>query len=140
MACSRDRLSLYLDGELDAVHRRDVEDHLSECPSCRRELRAMRAVDLSIFGLRSRYEPVPRDLDARISRSVGTRRRPRRAAARLSSPAVGTVAAALLLFLGTSHGALFSSGHSPAAAGSVVRQRVAQLSAPLAQTRRASAI
>lgn len=140
MTCNRERLSLYLDGDLDAIDRRGMEDHLSRCPSCRRELRSLRSVDRSVAGLRSRYEPVSRDLDARIRRSVSARRRPRRAAARLSSPAVGTVAAALLLFLGTSHGALFSPQHSPSASGSAVRQRVAQLSAPLAQSRRASAI
>ena len=43
----RDRLSAHLEADLDARERARVEEHLSECPDCRREYRELRhTVDL----------------------------------------------------------------------------------------------
>ncbi|HUG52169.1 MAG TPA: zf-HC2 domain-containing protein, partial [Vicinamibacteria bacterium] len=40
-----ERLSAFLDGELDASERGEVERHLRECPACARHLEELSAVD-----------------------------------------------------------------------------------------------
>jgi len=44
-------MDLYLEGELDAAERREIEDHLAACPSCRRVLEERRVIDLAVAGL-----------------------------------------------------------------------------------------
>lgn len=47
----RDRLSAHLEADLDARERARIEDHLSECPDCRREYRELRHVVDLLRGL-----------------------------------------------------------------------------------------
>jgi len=139
MKCNLTLLSQYLDNELDFETRAAVDSHLAECLPCRREMADMKGVDKTLVGLRTRYEAVSPDLDRRIHADVVAPRR-RSRMARISSPGVGSLAAAVLIFLVAGHGLPFQPSHNGPTTASVVRQRVAQLTAPLAQSRRASAI
>ena len=47
-SCDASRLSAYLDGELDAVAREQVEAHLAACPSCAAELASLRSVSSAV--------------------------------------------------------------------------------------------
>jgi predicted anti-sigma-YlaC factor YlaD len=52
------RLSAYLDGDLDAAHRRAVDAHLAGCGACRSKLEDLRAVLTGLHGLPA-AEPSP---------------------------------------------------------------------------------
>jgi predicted anti-sigma-YlaC factor YlaD len=44
-------MDLYLEGELDAAERREIEEHLAACVSCRRVLEERRVIDLVVAGI-----------------------------------------------------------------------------------------
>jgi hypothetical protein len=64
-----DRLSEYLDDELDAAERAAVDDHLRGCAGCRAILDDLRRVQVRARGLRDRYPE--RDLWREIAREIG---------------------------------------------------------------------
>lgn len=51
-SCDPSRLSAYLDGELDAAAREQVESHLAACPSCSAELESLRSVSSAVASYR----------------------------------------------------------------------------------------
>lgn len=65
-----DELQLLLDGRLDPARRATVEAHLAECGRCRRELDALRRVKAALRNDLPQH-PVPRELTARVSASLG---------------------------------------------------------------------
>ncbi|MBM3316873.1 MAG: zf-HC2 domain-containing protein [Candidatus Eisenbacteria bacterium] len=68
---ARDLLQDYLDAALDEARALDVEAHLRECPACRDELEALRALLRAAAALPRRVEP-PRDLWPEIAaRALG---------------------------------------------------------------------
>jgi hypothetical protein len=48
---AKERISSYLDQELDAASARQVEAHLHECANCREELREFQEIDGMVHGL-----------------------------------------------------------------------------------------
>src|SRR5467141_1049990 len=73
------RLSEYLDGELPAAERAELESHLAGCVECRRVLEELRGVVARAATLEDRGPA--RDLWAGVARSIGfegAARRPRR--------------------------------------------------------------
>ena len=87
-----DRLSLYLDGELAAAARTEVEAHLRGCPACARHLEELAAVDAA-----ARELPVP--APAGYFDSLPARVRARLPASRRRAPPVWVWAAAAGLAL-----------------------------------------
>jgi anti-sigma factor RsiW len=69
-----DRLSEYVDGELDAVERARLESHLEACPECTRELEEMRALVAEAASLPDL--PPERDLWPDIASRLGPRTSP----------------------------------------------------------------
>jgi anti-sigma factor RsiW len=61
MTCDEARILLHalLDGELDAGHAREVEDHIATCPGCAAELAAYREMSKAIAGADLRYTAPP---------------------------------------------------------------------------------
>ena len=61
MTCDEARILLHalLDGELDAGHAREVEDHIATCPDCAAELAAYREMSKAIAGADLRYTAPP---------------------------------------------------------------------------------
>lgn len=53
----RERLSAYIDGELDAGEAASVEAHVAACPACSRDLAELRAVAAALQGLPSAEPP-----------------------------------------------------------------------------------
>lgn len=85
-----ERLSAFLDGELSAVDRAQVESHLRECPACAHELEELAAVDafareVPVLAPAGYFEELPGRVRARVRV-----RRP----ARIPRPALWAVAAA----------------------------------------------
>jgi hypothetical protein len=83
-----ERLSAFLDGELSAADRAQVESHLRECPACAHELEELAAVDafareVPVQAPDGYFEELPGRVRARV-------RRP----ARIPRPALWAVAAA----------------------------------------------
>ena len=83
-----ERLSAFLDGELSATDRAQVESHLRECPACAQELEELAAVDafareVPVQAPDGYFEALPARVRARV-------RRP----ARIPRPALWAVAAA----------------------------------------------
>jgi hypothetical protein len=83
-----ERLSAFLDGELSAADRAQVEGHLRECPACAHELEELAAVDafareVPVQAPDGYFEALPARVRARV-------RRP----ARIPRPALWAVAAA----------------------------------------------
>ena len=78
-----DLLSPYLDGELDASQRSAVEQHLADCPDCRRALKQLKVMHEALQApalrhhasdtLQQRIKMRLRDADARASRPVWPR-------------------------------------------------------------------
>ena len=58
------RLHAYLDGEVPAKLLRQIEEHLSSCPSCRSEVEPIRQVHDIFEGLS--VPPLPREFAARV--------------------------------------------------------------------------
>jgi anti-sigma factor RsiW len=72
-----DKLSGYLDEELDPVTSAGVTEHLESCPACSRELARLRSLQLALRG--GIETPLaPERLRARVGALVGPRRRERR--------------------------------------------------------------
>jgi anti-sigma factor RsiW len=100
-----DRLSAYLDGDLDAPARAAVEAHLRECGGCAAELDALRRLVAYARGVAAHDTPPARDLwtgiRARIERLPQA---PAAPAARRVSLAVWQLAAAAVLLIAVSAG------------------------------------
>src|ERR1700743_3383669 len=64
-----DDLALYALGELADTERQEVEENLQACPSCRRELQALRA-DLGLLGLSSSGPQPPARSKERLMRAI----------------------------------------------------------------------
>jgi len=74
-----DRLSAFLDGELSAGERAEVQGHLRECPACARELEELGAVDtfareLPVEAPAGYFEELPGRVRARVRRPARTPR------------------------------------------------------------------
>ncbi|MCA8961869.1 MAG: zf-HC2 domain-containing protein, partial [Planctomycetes bacterium] len=78
MTCEsvRPRLSEWIDDELDPGEVGRVADHLSICPSCRREEQALRNVKL-LVGAKVCRDPAPPGLAERVEAALESRRRRR---------------------------------------------------------------
>ncbi len=85
----REDLSAYLDGQLSEREKRRLEEHLSDCAACRRELDELRAVVEAVRSLAA--APVPRSF------AIEPAAVPRPAAARRPSLALGALSAAALV-------------------------------------------
>jgi anti-sigma factor RsiW len=61
MTCDEAKILLHalIDGELDAGHAREVEDHISTCPACAGELAAHREMSKALAGADLRYTAPP---------------------------------------------------------------------------------
>ena len=61
MTCDEARILLHalIDGELDAGHAREVEDHIAGCPRCAAELAAWREMSKSVAGADLRFTAPP---------------------------------------------------------------------------------
>jgi anti-sigma factor RsiW len=70
-----EKLSEYLDGELDPALCAEAESHLEDCPPCQKFLESLRRT----VGILNRLpgEPVPDDIQRRIRESVESFRRAR---------------------------------------------------------------
>ena len=66
---SMERLSEYLDGELDANEYREIEAHLHSCPDCRKVMDELAAVSKEINLSISRI-PIPINLSVRILSAI----------------------------------------------------------------------
>jgi anti-sigma factor RsiW len=62
-------LDALIDGELDAGHAREVEDHIADCPNCAAQLKAYREMSQAIAGAGMRYT-APAQLRRRIEASL----------------------------------------------------------------------
>ncbi len=94
-----DRLSEYLDGELPAAERAELESHLPGCTACREVLDDLRGVMARAATLEDRGPA--RDLWAGVARSIGSEgaaRRPRRLA--FSVPQLLAASVALMALAG----------------------------------------
>ena len=71
MTCEEAEILLHalIDGELDAGHARDVEEHIAGCPRCAAELAAIREMSKAIAGANLRYTAPP-ELRRRIEASL----------------------------------------------------------------------
>jgi anti-sigma factor RsiW len=69
-----ERISPYLDHELDAASARQVEAHLHECANCREVLNEFQEIDGMVHGL-PRFDPGPdfaRQMSTKLSKSAAT--------------------------------------------------------------------
>jgi anti-sigma factor RsiW len=71
MTCDEAEILLHalLDGELDAGHAREVEDHIAGCPACTAKLKAYREMSTAIAGADLHYA-APASLRRRIEASL----------------------------------------------------------------------
>jgi len=93
-SCENQRkLSAYHDGELSAALAAEMEKHLLQCPSCREELRRLRA--MSVLLASAIDEQAPPEATARWKRSV----RPARDRAVLRMTGMLSAAAAAILLV-----------------------------------------
>jgi anti-sigma factor RsiW len=95
MTCDEAEILLHalIDGELDAGHAREVEDHIAGCPRCAAQLEAYRAMSQTIAGVGLRYTAPP-ELRRRIEASLPQMRAPSRRAV-LRGFAMGSAVSAL---------------------------------------------
>ncbi len=108
----------YLDGEYDALERRDFDMHLAACSGCRRWFENHRAVQSAIKGALASATPLPGGARARIRTRLALEAAPARRTrlVKLALPVpVVAAAAAVFFFVGT-------TGFTPA----VVEDAVAQ--------------
>lgn len=120
-----DRLSAYLDGELDDAERARVDGHVSACAACRAELEGERAVRSLLRSLPA-VEPPPgfydrllaEGFDAPVTPIGRSRRR------RFGWANVAATAAAWLVFMGIAGSGTVSP--SPVAAADVIGTTAAQ--------------
>ena len=61
MTCDEAEILLHalIDGELDAGHAREVEDHIAGCPHCTAQLAAYREMSKAVAGADLRYAAPP---------------------------------------------------------------------------------
>jgi anti-sigma factor RsiW len=71
MTCDEAEILLHalIDGELDAGHAREVEDHIAGCPACAAQLAAYREMSKAVAGAELRY-PAPAALRLRIAAAL----------------------------------------------------------------------
>jgi anti-sigma factor RsiW len=95
MTCDEARILLHalIDGELDAGHAREVEDHIAGCAACAAELAAYRTMSKAIAGADLRYTAPPA-LRRRIEASLPQTRVPNRRAV-LRGFAMGSAVSAI---------------------------------------------
>src|ERR1700676_5235568 len=79
MTCDEAEILLHalIDGELDAGHAREVEEHIAGCPHCTAQLAAYREMSKAIAGADLRYAAPPQ-LRRRIEASLPQTRTPNR--------------------------------------------------------------
>jgi anti-sigma factor RsiW len=115
-----DLISRYLDGEVAARTARWIEAHLAICMTCQREIELLRRLDRCIIRYGERTLAVPYRVEARILDDVAAHRRTLLsrfvAISRLAPAALGTMLAALLLFVGANIG-LLHGGQEPSTGG-----------------------
>ncbi|MEA2921144.1 MAG: hypothetical protein QOF07_1107 [Bradyrhizobium sp.] len=95
MTCDETEILLHalIDGELDAGHAREVEEHIKACPRCAAELAAYREMGQAIAGADLRYAAPP-ELRRRIEAALPQTRMPSRRAV-LRGFAMGSAASAI---------------------------------------------
>jgi anti-sigma factor RsiW len=95
MTCDEAEILLHalIDGELDAGHAREVEEHIASCPRCAAQLRAYREMSKAVAGADLRYAAPP-ELRQRIEASLPQTRMPNRRAV-LRGFAMGSAASAI---------------------------------------------
>jgi anti-sigma factor RsiW len=95
MTCDEAEILLHalIDGELDAGHAREVEEHIANCPSCAAQLRAYREMSKAVAGADLRYAAPP-GLRRRIEASLPQTKMPNRRAV-LRGFAMGSAASAI---------------------------------------------
>jgi anti-sigma factor RsiW len=95
MTCDEAEILLHalIDGELDAGHAREVEDHIKTCPGCAAELQAYREMRKAIAGADLRFAAPPR-LRRRIEAALPQAQLPSRRAV-LRGFAMGSAASAI---------------------------------------------
>ncbi|MEA2864131.1 MAG: hypothetical protein QOC84_2087 [Bradyrhizobium sp.] len=95
MTCDEAEILLHalIDGELDAGHAREVEDHIRTCPGCAAELQAYREMRKAIAGADLRFAAPPR-LRRRIEAALPQAQLPSRRAV-LRGFAMGSAASAI---------------------------------------------
>jgi anti-sigma factor RsiW len=95
MTCDEAEILLHalIDGELDAGHAREVEDHIAGCPGCAAQLAAYRTMSAAVAGADMRYAAPPalrRRIEAALPRAPAPNRR-----AVLRGFAMGSAASAI---------------------------------------------
>jgi anti-sigma factor RsiW len=95
MTCDETEILLHalIDGELDAGHAREVEEHIKACPRCAAELAAYREMGQAVAGADLRYAAPP-ELRRRIEAALPQTRAPSRRAV-LRGFAMGSAASAI---------------------------------------------
>jgi anti-sigma factor RsiW len=95
MTCDEAEILLHalIDGELDAGHAREVEEHIANCPRCAAQLRAYREMSKAVAGADLRYAAPP-GLRRRIEASLPQMKMPNRRAV-LRGFAMGSAASAI---------------------------------------------
>jgi anti-sigma factor RsiW len=95
MTCEETEILLHalIDGELDAGHAREVEDHIAGCPHCVAQLRAYREMSKAVAGADLRYAAPP-ELRRRIEASLPKTQAPNRRAV-LRGFAMGSAVSAI---------------------------------------------
>lgn len=92
MTCEEEvMLNALLDGELDAVHARQVEEHVASCPTCAAQLRDYRVMRGGLAGAQMRYA-APRSLRTRVDARWTRRTREMSRRSLLQGFAAGTAA------------------------------------------------
>jgi anti-sigma factor RsiW len=72
LSCDPERVTGFVDGELDAASAADVAAHLETCPGCREQAEAERALRSRLRGLEP--PPLPDGLEARVRSAARSRR------------------------------------------------------------------
>ena len=95
MICEETEILLHalIDGELDAGHARELEDHIAGCPRCAAQLLTYREMSKTIAGADLRY-PAPPELRRRIEASLPKTQAPNRRAV-LRGFAMGSAVSAI---------------------------------------------
>jgi anti-sigma factor RsiW len=95
MTCDEAEILLHalIDGELDAGHAREVEDHIASCPRCAAQLQAYRDMSKAVAGANLRYSAPP-ELRRRIEAALPQARVPNRRAV-LRGFAMGSAVSAI---------------------------------------------
>jgi anti-sigma factor RsiW len=95
MTCDEAEILLHalIDGELDAGHAREVEEHIANCPRCAAQLRTYREMSEAVAGADLRYA-APLALRHRIEASLPQAKMPNRRAV-LRGFAMGSAASAI---------------------------------------------